>query len=726
METLQTISIKDYLKRKNITFRESGKELIAHCIFSGCDIDSKGIEAHLYFDAETGQYDCKKCGTKGNIITLAKHLGDSIQDIAVNPVNSSKNPPKSPKFDAEMVESCHQALPTHLHQYLNARGITDAVVDEYKLGWGKFYGKSWITIPIKDEYGSFRFFKLRQDPSAGNEKITYPKSTKINPIEAQIYGWDMLQAEKERIVICEGELDRLALISKGIKAVTSTHGAMTFKEEWGETLKSIKQIYICYDNDEAGKKGAERVAKIVVKMVEKGGIETFIVTLPNEVGEGGDITDYLTKLNLNPEDLFTKYAKPYPEKIDVSQFNPLSLQETIATLGLTIKQDEENKMVTFLCELSAYTENAQFNISYNAPSSTGKSYIPTEIARLFPEDDVIEIGYCSPTAFFHDVGEYDKEKNRYTVDLSRKILIFLDQPHTQLLERLRPLLSHDKKEITLKITDKSQKFGLKTKTILLRGYPSVIFCTAGLRIDEQEATRFLLLSPEVNQEKIRQGILESIRKEADNDSYKSWLDENPERKLLKERIRAIKLENIKEIKLPNHEKIVERFFANNKLLKPRHQRDIKRLTSLIKSSALINLWWRDKTGTTITANDQDIEQAFKIWESISVSQELNLPPYIYKIYQEIILKAWNEKNGDTGLLGLSRQEILQKHFDVYGRMMDTNQLRQQILPMLETAGLIVQEADEKDRRKLLIYPTSLHIILPNQNNSETKSGVIEN
>ena len=325
------------------------------------------------------------------------------------------------------------------------------------------------------------------------------------------------------------------------------------------------------------------------------------------------------------------------------------------------------------------------------------------------------------------MGEYDKDRNRYTVDLSRKILIFLDQPHTQLLERLRPLLSHDKKEIILKITDKNQKFGLKTKNILLRGYPSVIFCTAGLRIDEQEATRFLLLSPEVSQEKIRQGILESIKKEADNEKYKDWLEENPERKLLKERIRAIKLEGIKEIKLIGYEKIVERFFLNNKVLKPRHQRDIKRLTSLIKSSALINLWWRDKIGTTIIANEQDVEQAFKIWESISVSQELNLPPYIYKIYQEVILKAWDEKNknSDKGvaqikILGLSRQEVLQKHFDIYGRMMDTNQLRQQILPMLETAGLIVQEADEKDKRKMLIYPT---ISFSNQNNSDDRSGV---
>jgi len=420
------------------------------------------------------------------------------------------------------------------------------------------------------------------------------------------------------------------------------------------------------------------------------------------------------------------------EPIDVSQFKPLSLQGLIEILGLTIKQDEENKIVAFLCELSAYTENAQFNISFNAPSSTGKSYIPTEIARLFPEEDVVELGYCSPTAFFHDVGEWDKEMKRYVVDLSRKILIFLDQPHTLLLQHLRPLLSHDKKEISVKIADKTQKFGLKTKNILLKGYPAVIFCTAGLLINEQEATRFLLLSPEINQEKIRDGILESIKKEADAESYKGWLEENPERKLLKERIWAIKLEGVREIKIASYQKVVERFLSENKVLKPRHQRDIKCLVSIIKSFALINLWWREKSGTTITANEDDIEQAFKVWDAISVSQELNLPPYIYNLYQEVILKAWEAKNGGRsegfveaiGLLGLSRQELLQEHFKVYGRMLDTNQLRQQILPMLETAGLIVQEADPNgDRRKMLIYPTALSTKSSDQKSSENGGGV---
>ncbi|MCL4390229.1 MAG: toprim domain-containing protein [Patescibacteria group bacterium] len=722
MQELQTITIKEYLSRKGVAFRESGKELIVKCLFNNCDKDSQSNEAHLYFDSETGQYECKKCGEKGNLITLAKHLGDDINEIALNPRVSAVKP-RSAKFGAVSADACHLALTPDIRKYLNARGISDPVVDAFKLGWGKFYGKYWITIPIKDIYGSFCFFKLRQDPNTGNDKMTYPKG-----IEAQIYGWEMLSENHDRIIICEGELDRLALISRNIPAITSTHGALTFKKEWVDKIGKGKKIYICYDNDEAGRKGSERVAKLL----ENSGNEIFIVTLPNEVGEGGDITDYLVKLNGDPEDLFSKYAKPYPEKIDTSQFKPLSAKKIIETLGLTIKRDEENKLITFLCELSAYTKNSQLNISFNAPSSTGKSYIPTEIARLFPEDDIVEVGYCSPTAFFHDVGEYDKERNGYLVDLSRKILIFLDQPHTLLLQHLRPLLSHDKKEIRLKITDKSQKAGLRTKNIFLRGFPAVIFCTAGLTADEQETTRFMLLSPETNQEKIRQAIYEKIKKETDSEKYENVLEENLERQSLKERIKAIKLENIQGIKIGSPEELEKMFFGQNKMLKPRHQRDIGRIISLVKAFALLNLWFRQREGSIIVANSDDITEAFNVWDTISESQELNLPPYVYKLFQEIIIPAWNEKNQGrdefekiTGQLGLTRREIQRKHILVYGRTLADWLLRQHMIPLLESAGLICQEPDPSDKRKMLIYPTTPLGNSATQNNSEPNGGVEE-
>ena len=515
------------------------------------------------------------------------------------------------------------------------------------------------------------------------------------------------------VFIAEGEKDCDRLSGMGFTATTCPMGAGKWLNEYNKYFEG-RLVVILPDNDTAGKKHAEQVANSLYGIAG----EVKIVDLPG-LPEKGDVSDWLDAGHDKTEliqliDQATPFDPKVGIRIDVSKFKPMSSDELLDVLGLTIKRDNENKLITFLCQLSAYTESSQFNISFNAPSSTGKSYIPTEIAKLFSQEDVIEIGYCSPTAFFHDVGSWNAVLKAYIVDLSRKILIFLDQPHTLLLQHLRPLLSHDKKEIGLKITDKTQKFGLKTKNVLLRGYPAVIFCTAGLKIDEQEATRFLLLSPETNQEKIREAVYEKLRKETDGEAYQEWLDNNPERKLLKERMRAIKQENINEVKISAPEIIEKRFLAENKVLKPRHSRDIGRLISLVKALALLNLWFRQRDDSTIIANEQDINEAFKLWGAICDSQELGLPPYIYQLFQEVILPAYKEKNEGraegfeqiTGKLGLSRQDIIQKHYQVYGRFIPDWQLRQQIIPMLETAGLITQEPDPNDKRRMLIYPTT--------------------
>lgn len=388
----------------------------------------------------------------------------------------------------------------------------------------------------------------------------------------------------------------------------------------------------------------------------------------------------------------------------------LSIDSLRDTLGLTIKKDDVNKMITFLCQLSAYTYDSQFNIIFNAPSSAGKSYIPIEIAKLFPKEDVMELGHCTPNAFYHESGVYDKENNKIIVDLSQKIIVFLDQPHSQLLSKLRALLSHDKREIEAKITDKNQKGGNRTKTVVLKGFPSVIFCTVNSDIDDQESTRFMLLSPEVDKDKIEFGINEAIKKESDSLRYGAMMSENSERENLMERIRLIKEAKIKDINIENTDLVKELFFKDIKHIKPRHQRDIKRFMSLIKSIALLNLWSRKTNEDTIYANDDDIKEAYTLWQTMSESQELNIPPYALDIYRRAIWHEFCLKNeGKEHSQGLTRKEIIGAYMREYGQLMSEAKLRQNILPLLEYAGLIIQEPSNYDKRVMLVYPLENNI-----------------
>lgn len=319
----------------------------------------------------------------------------------------------------------------------------------------------------------------------------------------------------------------------------------------------------------------------------------------------------------------------------------ITLDEIVGILGLTIKRDDTNKLVAFLCMLSIYTENSQFNISFNAPSSTGKSFIPMEVSLLFPKDDVLTLAYSSPMAFFHGTGKWDEARQVIVIDLSNKIIIFQDQPHTELLQRLRPLLSHDEKILRVQIADKKQKAGLKTKEIELIGYPAVIFCSAGMKIDEQEGTRFLLLSPEINSEKIREAVFTKVEKESDSSAYIETLNANPKRKELMERIMAIKQSGINDVNIAEHKGlIVKLFWQTRKTPKPRHTRDIGRVVSLIKLITLLNFPFRNRFSNTIESTEEDIREAYKLWDALSEPQEYNLPPYIYNLYWNVLVPEY--------------------------------------------------------------------------------------
>ena len=111
---------------------------------------------------------------------------------------------------------------------------------------------------------------------------------------AELYGWERVLVKPEQIIICEGEFDRLVLESRGFSAATSTGGVATFRREWTEAFREISQVYVCFDNDAAGRTGAERVARLIP--------HARIVRLPKAVGEGGDVTDFFVRLGKSPEE----------------------------------------------------------------------------------------------------------------------------------------------------------------------------------------------------------------------------------------------------------------------------------------------------------------------------------------------------------------------------------------------------------------------------------------
>lgn len=170
--------------------------------------------------------------------------------------------------------------------WLNRRGITDAVIEEFGLSY--IEGDS-IVIPIYAPDGTFSFNKYRRDPLQGDVK---PKYKYDKGSQAKLYGAHKIIAERS-VLITEGELDALVAWSLNIPAVSSTGGAGTFSEDWVTCLQG-KDVTVCFDNDQAGAQGMVKVLALlpdasVLFLPDRPGIKD----ISDYVGSGGDLHEIL-------------------------------------------------------------------------------------------------------------------------------------------------------------------------------------------------------------------------------------------------------------------------------------------------------------------------------------------------------------------------------------------------------------------------------------------------
>lgn len=161
--------------------------------------------------------------------------------------------------------------------WLRARGITDKILSDHGIEWTT----DDIRIPIFGNSGAILFRKYRKSPANRSDK---PKYWQDKGATAQLYNRHNIN-NYDYVFICEGELDVLRLEAAGVYAVSSTGGAGTFKEEWVELFEG-KNVLCCFDNDQAGLMGMQKLATMFTAGI-------IMIMLPESVGKSGDVTDFL-------------------------------------------------------------------------------------------------------------------------------------------------------------------------------------------------------------------------------------------------------------------------------------------------------------------------------------------------------------------------------------------------------------------------------------------------
>lgn len=445
------------------------------------------------------------------------------------------------------------------------------------------------------------------------------------------------------------------------------------------------------------------------------------------------------------------------EELDKKVTGELTRGEVSEIYGKTIKNDVANIEVLFYGLINNFSESDQSNFGVTGPSCTGKSYLPREILRPFPEENIHWKGYNSPKSFYYEKGELvgedgsplsdrrtyineriqdwikdnpkpeagdgvtywnEERRNRVAelkqeyedlekyivVDLHQQILVFLDTNSDALLQELRPVLSHDKKEIEVSIVNRSKDGKNRIMKVIIRGYPTMITSSVSHMLDEQEQTRHIQISPETTQDKYVKSLKVQTEALANPRKYREEVREDDGINLLRRRIQLIRDSQVSQAIVPKHlaEEIYERFIENHPTLRPRHQRDYPRIIQYIKAHALFNQWTREKSGDgcSVYVNRLDVEEGFNILEPLLESNELGIPPYEYKFFKESLKPALLKNEGE----GLHRNDIGSIYYKHHKTMIGQNRRDKMIQLYLET-GLVYEATNPNDRRMKNIYLT---------------------
>jgi len=175
---------------------------------------------------------------------------------------------------AGLVEAFFNAGKKHRDYWLDVRGYTNKTITEFRLGYS---GSDWHTIPIFVE-GSFRNFQCRRYKPRGMKP--WYRGLGTLPFNFSIL------AVTPWVVLTEGPVDAIMLRQNNIPAASQTTGAgsVDIYRKLQMQFVNCEHIYICYDNDATGNKGAKQLGKI---FGEKARIYNMW-----DFDEGYDITDF--------------------------------------------------------------------------------------------------------------------------------------------------------------------------------------------------------------------------------------------------------------------------------------------------------------------------------------------------------------------------------------------------------------------------------------------------
>lgn len=195
-------------------------------------------------------------------------------------------------LDSRFAEYAHRNLGDKRDWFLS-RGISNSIIDEFLLG----YSNNSFTIPVWHEDGSLLTVRYRRDDAITTEGSKYWGTEGRNNtylFNAKALNEVLSYIAAGIIVITEGELDCLRLLSDDILALSFTNGIEAWRNIWKipediVAFSLFRVVIIAFDMDEAGQNSAEALAEVFGGLARR---------LQWDSKHGKDITELITRVGI--------------------------------------------------------------------------------------------------------------------------------------------------------------------------------------------------------------------------------------------------------------------------------------------------------------------------------------------------------------------------------------------------------------------------------------------
>lgn len=198
-------------------------------------------------------------GDKGDLLDLwmavrgcstAEALSEAKDWLGVRDVKL----PEPKQFKRPAKPTCH-APKSRVREWLASRGLEDRTITAFKAAEQERDGKCYAVLPYLRD-GELVNVKYRNP----DDKRDMRQEGGAEPC---LFGWHLIEPKERTVAITEGELDAMTLWQAGIPALSVNAGAgnhQWIESDW-QRLERFSEIYVAFDNDDAGNKGASEVIR---------------------------------------------------------------------------------------------------------------------------------------------------------------------------------------------------------------------------------------------------------------------------------------------------------------------------------------------------------------------------------------------------------------------------------------------------------------------------------